>query len=107
VRVITVFTGLAVMYAALALRGEAGPSKEQAAAAHGFGSVAEVEAAYRCQHAELERKKLADLVALTQQQAGEESEHAYRAAFDLAVARGFYRESEPAARLAGQAARRP
>jgi thiol-disulfide isomerase/thioredoxin len=77
---------------------EASRSPATAAAGGPFRSLEDLEASYQRQAAELDRKKLADLVALAEHQSGAESEAAYRAAFDLAVARGFYREAEPAAR---------
>ncbi len=63
-----------------------------------FNSLAELEAAYDKQAAEMRRQKLADLAALGQRLTGVESERAYRAAFDLAVGYGLYQDSEPAAR---------
>jgi len=63
-----------------------------------FSSLAELEAAYERQSAELRRQKLADLAVLAQRQSGVESERAYRAAFDLAVGYGLYQEAEAAAR---------
>jgi len=42
----------------------------------------------------MERRKLADLTALAERLSGIDAEHAFRAAFDLAVARGLYRQSE-------------
>jgi thiol-disulfide isomerase/thioredoxin len=63
-----------------------------------YNTLAELEASYQRQSVELEQKKLADLVALAGRRSGIEAERAYRAAFDLAVARGLYREAEPGAR---------
>jgi thiol-disulfide isomerase/thioredoxin len=63
-----------------------------------FNTLAELEAAYEKQAAELRRQKLADLAALGARQTGVESERAYRAAFDLAVGSGLYQEAESAAR---------
>ncbi len=74
------------------------PGAVQAADGESFGSLAELQTSYARKLADLDRKKLADLVALAQRQSGIEAEAANRAAFDLAVARGFYTEAEPAAR---------
>jgi peroxiredoxin len=63
-----------------------------------FTSLAELDAHYARQAAELERKKLADLGALARRQTGPDSEVTYRAALDLAVARGLYSDAEPIAR---------
>ena len=68
------------------------------AASREFRSLAELEAHYARQAAEIDRKKLADLAALAQRQSGLEAEAAYRVAFDLAEWRGLYREAEPTAR---------
>jgi thiol-disulfide isomerase/thioredoxin len=95
---------LAVVSGALAAAGQQNPGSEPKAApgatggAGAINSVADVEAAYARQHAELERRKLADLAALAERQTGMAAEHAFRAAFDLAVARGLYLQAEPAAR---------
>ena len=62
-----------------------------------FSSLGELESHYARQAAELDRKKLADLCALAQRQPGMDAEMAFRAAFDLAVMRGFYAEAEPTA----------
>ncbi len=70
----------------------------QPASGAAFNSLSELETHYAQQAAELERKKLADLSALAQRQTGPDSEVTYRAAFDLAVARGLYSDAEPAAR---------
>jgi thiol-disulfide isomerase/thioredoxin len=78
--------------------GQARQGESEPGGARGFHSVAEVEVAYQRLTAELERRKLGDLAALAQRESGEESDRAFRAVFDLAVARGFYREAEPAAR---------
>jgi thiol-disulfide isomerase/thioredoxin len=96
------FACLAVAPAILLATGDdvygAGQQDQAPGGGQGFSSVAEVESAYARQSAELDRKKLADLAALAGRQSGIEAERAYRAAFDLAVARGLYREAEPAAR---------
>src|SRR5262245_7742960 len=63
-----------------------------------YRTLAELEASYERQSAELERKKLADLAALAGRSSGVEAERAYRAAFGLAVARGLYGDAVPAAR---------
>ena len=63
-----------------------------------FRSLAELDAHYRQQADELERRKLLDLAALAGRSSGMQAEAAYRAVFDLAVARGFFSAAEPAAR---------
>jgi hypothetical protein len=63
-----------------------------------FRSIAELDAHYRQQAEELERRKLLDLAALAGRSSGIEAETAYRVVFDLAVARGFFSAAEPAAR---------
>jgi thiol-disulfide isomerase/thioredoxin len=78
--------------------GNPGPGTIQAGDGEGFGSLADLQVSYARKLAELDRKKLADLAALAQRQSGIEAEAAYRAAFDLAVARGFYTEAAPVAR---------
>jgi peroxiredoxin len=99
-----IFTGVACILIVPAVRSAPGPCSggddrtAQAVTGNTFGSVADLEAHYARQAAELNRKKLADLSALAQRQTGPDSEIAYRAAFDLAVAHGLYAEAEPAAR---------
>ena len=61
-----------------------------------FSSLADLEAFYARQADGLERRKLADLAALAERQTGVDAENAFRAAFDLAVARGLY--SRPSTR---------
>jgi len=78
--------------------GDPTPSTVQAGDGERFGSLAELQTSYARKLAELDRKKLADLAALAVRQSGIEAEAAYRAAFDLAVARGFYTEAEQVAR---------
>jgi peroxiredoxin len=63
-----------------------------------FRSLAELNATYKQQAAELDRRKLADLAALAESSKGPDAEAAYRALFDLAVARGLYESAEPVAR---------
>jgi len=63
-----------------------------------FRSLAELDAYYRQQTDELERHKLLDMAALAGRLTGMEAETAYRAVFDVAVARGFFNTAEPAAR---------
>jgi thiol-disulfide isomerase/thioredoxin len=58
----------------------------------------EIEARFRKAAEDLDRGKLTELTFLARNAKGEESEAAYRAAFNLAVARNLYREAEPAAR---------
>jgi peroxiredoxin len=77
--------------------GKGGHGTVDAGRDQAFSSVADLEASYAQQVAVLERKRLLDLTALAQRLTGIESERAYRAAFDLAVARGLYAEAEPAA----------
>jgi thiol-disulfide isomerase/thioredoxin len=77
---------------------EAKAGSGQAARGGAATSVADIEARYAQQLAELERRKLADLATLAEGQTGIDAEHAYRAAFDLAVARGLYLEAERTAR---------
>jgi thiol-disulfide isomerase/thioredoxin len=93
--------GLALTGIAL-LSANASPSADEPARRAGagqvFGSLADLEASYARQAADLDRKKLADLGALAARSKGDESERAYRAALDLAVARGFYQEAESIAR---------
>jgi thiol-disulfide isomerase/thioredoxin len=93
--------GLALL-GAVVLAGNASPSADEPArarqAGQAFGSLADLEASYARQAADLDRKKLADLAALAARSSGDDSERAFRAAFDLGVARGFYQEAEPIAR---------
>jgi peroxiredoxin len=63
-----------------------------------FRSLAELDAHYRQQAEELDRRKLLDMAALAGRSNGMEAEMAYRAVFDLAVDRGFFNAAEPAAR---------
>ena len=63
-----------------------------------FRSLAELDAHYRQQADELDRRKLLDMAALAGRSIGMEAEAAYRAVFDMAVARGFFSTAEPAAR---------
>jgi len=63
-----------------------------------FRSLAELDAHYRQQADELDRRKLLDMAALAGRLTGMEAEEAYRAVFDVAVARGFFNAAEPAAR---------
>jgi thiol-disulfide isomerase/thioredoxin len=63
-----------------------------------FSRLAEIEGRYRQAAVDLDRSKLFALASLARNARGEESEAAYRAAFDLAVARNLYGEAEAAAR---------
>jgi thiol-disulfide isomerase/thioredoxin len=63
-----------------------------------YPRLAELEARFRKQAEDLERSKLAALAELARTSQGDESEAAYRALFDLAVARGLYVEAAPPAR---------
>ncbi len=63
-----------------------------------FRSLAELDAYYRQKADELDRRKLHDMGALAGRLTGMEGESAYRAVFDLAVAREFFNTAEPAAR---------
>jgi thiol-disulfide isomerase/thioredoxin len=99
-----ILTGVACIFIAPVVRsasapyyGADGPAAQPASGA-AFSSLAELETHYARQAAELERKKLADLGSLAQRQTGPDSEVTYRAALDLAVARGLYSEAEPIAR---------
>ncbi len=87
-------TGMIPLFILSGLARAQEPSQPRAS----YRTLAELDASYERQATELERRKLADLVALAGRASGLESERAYRAALDLAVARGFYREAEPAAR---------
>ena len=71
-----------------------------------FSSLADIDAHYARQAAELDRKKLADLGALAQRQSGPDSEVTYRAALDLAVARPVQRGRPDRASLPLPSARR-
>ncbi len=62
-----------------------------------FRSLAELDAYYRQQADELDRRKLLDMAALAGRLTGMDAESAYRAVFDAAVARGFFNAAEPAA----------
>ncbi|MGC8640971.1 MAG: TlpA family protein disulfide reductase, partial [Isosphaeraceae bacterium] len=63
-----------------------------------FPRLAEIEARFQQAAENLDRGKLHALAALATRTKGAESEAAFRAAFDLAVARNLYAEAEPAAR---------
>jgi thiol-disulfide isomerase/thioredoxin len=63
-----------------------------------FHSMAELDAHYRQQADELERRKLLDMAALAGRMTGMEAEDVYRAVFDMAVARSLFNAAEPAAR---------
>ena len=63
-----------------------------------FHSLAELDAHYRQQADELDRRKLLDMAALAGRLTGMEAEEAYRAVFDMAVARSLFNAAEPAAR---------
>ena len=100
-----ILTGVACMLIVPVVRSAPGPKHDlgdepaQVASGAAFGSLAELETHYARQAAELDRKKLADLSALAQRQTGADSEVTFRAAFDLAVARGLYSDAEPVALL--------
>ncbi len=64
-----------------------------------FRSLAELDAHYRQQAEELDRRKLLDMAALAGRLTGMEAETVYRAVFDMAVARGFFNTAEQAARV--------
>jgi peroxiredoxin len=87
-----------VVWSASAPSSGADGKAAQPASSGAFSSLADLEAHYARQAAELERKKLADLGALAQRQTGPDSEVTYRAALDLAVAHSLYSEAEPIAR---------
>jgi thiol-disulfide isomerase/thioredoxin len=78
--------------------GNAGQATPDAGSGKAYSSVADLDAAYAQEAAALEQRRLADLTALAQRATGTEAERAYREAFDLAVARGYYVQAEPAAR---------
>jgi thiol-disulfide isomerase/thioredoxin len=63
-----------------------------------FRSMAELDAHYRKQAEELDRRRLLDMAALAGRLTDTEAEAAYRAVFDMAVARGLFSEAESAAR---------
>jgi peroxiredoxin len=63
-----------------------------------FHSLAELDAHYRKQVDDLERRRLLDMAALAGRLTGMDAETAYRAVFDVAVARGLFSAAEPAAR---------
>lgn len=73
-------------------------ARGQDAGPRAFRSLAELESQYQKLADELDRRKLLDIAELAGRATGEEAETAYRTAFDLAVARGFYGAAEPAAR---------
>jgi thiol-disulfide isomerase/thioredoxin len=62
-----------------------------------FHSLAELDAHYMKQAEELDRRKLLDMAALAGRLTGEAAEEAYRAVFDMAVARSLFNAAEPAA----------
>ena len=62
-----------------------------------FHSLAEVDAHYRQQANELDRRKLLDMAAVAGRMTGMEAEDAYRAVFDMAVARSLFNAAEPTA----------
>jgi len=89
---------LAVVSTVLPAAGQDPGGGSKAGGGGGYSSLADLEASYERQSAELERRKLADLAALAGRLNGIEAESAFRAVFDLAVARGLYAEAEPSAR---------
>jgi thiol-disulfide isomerase/thioredoxin len=74
------------------------PVLAQSGSGEGFRRLAELEARFQKRAEDLDRSKLTALAALARETKGPESEAAYRELFDLAVARGFFNEAEPAAR---------
>jgi thiol-disulfide isomerase/thioredoxin len=78
--------------------GKTGQAAPDAASGKAYSSLADLDADYAQQAKALEQRRLADLTALAQRVTGLEAERVYRAAFDLAVARGLYAGAEPAAR---------
>jgi thiol-disulfide isomerase/thioredoxin len=97
IRVLTGFAFISIVPAALSASGSDGKVAQGAQGA-AFSSLSDLETHYARQLAELDRKKLADLSALAQRQSGPDSEVTFRAAFDLAVARGLYGDAEATAR---------
>jgi peroxiredoxin len=73
------------------------PTQAQETSASAHHPIAKLAEHYDRLAAELEKRKLADLIKLATSLRGIPSEHAYRAAFDLAVARKFYSDAAPAA----------
>ena len=71
--------------------GQQGPPPE-------FRRLTEIEARFHQAAENLDRSKLAALASLASNARGEESEAAFREAFNLAVARNLYAEAEPAAK---------
>jgi thiol-disulfide isomerase/thioredoxin len=88
---------LAVVPAILSAMGQ-DPSGGTKAGGGAYSSLAQLEASYEQQFTALDRRKLADLAALAGRLSGIEAESAFRAVFDLAVARGLYAEAEPVSR---------
>lgn len=74
------------------------PSLAQQGQQPDFSRLKEIEARFRQAALDLDRNKLRALTSLAQHGKGEEAEAAYREAFNLAVARNFYADAEPAAR---------
>jgi thiol-disulfide isomerase/thioredoxin len=83
-------------FAFISLAGRVGHAQNQPSVA--FQSLAELNAAYKQQATDLDRRKLVDLAALAERSKGPDAEGAYRELFDLAVARNLYDAAEPAAR---------
>ena len=90
VRFVACHCGLVVLAGMAAAAQEAGKVE--------FRSLADLDAHYRQQADELDRHKLVDMAALAGRLTGMDAETAYRAVFDMAVARGFFNTAEPAAR---------
>lgn len=74
-----------------------------------MASLAKLNASYEQQLRELDRRRIADLANLAAHAAKPESDAAYHQLFQLAIARGFYTEAQPAVDrcLASNTASRP
>jgi thiol-disulfide isomerase/thioredoxin len=62
-----------------------------------FAALEELDAAYRRQRHDLERRRIADLAALAEKAPGPEADAAYRHLFGLAIAQDLCREAQSAA----------
>lgn len=73
-----------------------GIAQEPAKPAAEMASLAKLNASYEQQLRELDRRRIADLADLAARAAKPEADAAYHQLFQLAIARGFYAEAQPA-----------
>src|SRR3954468_20855262 len=85
------------LLAGIAVRAQDQPQAPTPSGHSALATREAVDAHYRDQLAELERRHLADLAAVAARQEGQDADQTYRELFNLAIARNLYPQAERAA----------